>query len=106
MLLVRAGLGLVRLPAVSFVYANPDETVALLRSDVVHDVGQSLEVLSDIRVRLRKADAIMAVMQSIRRLEDLSRIGYDTGDAQIGILAANIGNTGVASIGGINSADS
>lgn len=43
-LMIRAGLGLVRLPAVSFVYANPDETVALLRSDVVHDVGQSLEV--------------------------------------------------------------
>lgn len=43
-LMVRAGLGLIRSPAVSFVYANPDETVALLRSDVVHDVGQSLEV--------------------------------------------------------------
>lgn len=43
-LMVRAGLGLVRSPAVSFVYANPDETVVLLRSDVVHDVGQSLEV--------------------------------------------------------------
>jgi hypothetical protein len=43
-LMVRAGLGLVRLPSVSFVYANADETVALLRSDVVHDVGQSLEV--------------------------------------------------------------
>jgi hypothetical protein len=43
-LMVRAGLGLIRLPAVSFVYANPDETIALLRSDVVHDVGQSLEV--------------------------------------------------------------
>ena len=42
--MVRSGLGLIRLPAVSFVYANPDETVALLRSDVVHDVGQSLEV--------------------------------------------------------------
>jgi hypothetical protein len=43
-LMCRAGLGLVRLPAVSFVYVNPDETVVLLRSDVVHDVGQSLEV--------------------------------------------------------------
>jgi hypothetical protein len=43
-LMVRAGLGLVRSPAVSFVYANPDETVVLLRSEVVHDVGQSLEV--------------------------------------------------------------
>lgn len=42
--MVRSGLGLIRSPAVSFVYANPDETVALLRSDVVHDVGQSLEV--------------------------------------------------------------
>lgn len=37
---------------------------------------------------------------------DLSRIGYDTGVAQIGILAANIGNTGVAILGGSNSADS
>lgn len=37
---------------------------------------------------------------------DLSRIGYDTGVAQIGILAANIGNTGDAIIGGSNSADS
>jgi hypothetical protein len=43
-LMIRAGLGLVRSPAVSFVYANTDETIALLRSDVVHDVGQSLEV--------------------------------------------------------------
>jgi hypothetical protein len=43
-LMIRAGLGLIRSPAVSFVYANPDETIVLLRSDVVHDVGQSLEV--------------------------------------------------------------
>jgi hypothetical protein len=42
--MVRAGLGLIRSPAVSFVYANPDETVVVLRSEVVHEVGQSLEV--------------------------------------------------------------
>jgi hypothetical protein len=37
---------------------------------------------------------------------DLSRIGYDSGVAQIGILAANIGNTGAPILGGSNSADS
>lgn len=43
-MMIRSGLGLIWLPVVSFVYANPDETVAVLRSDVVGDVGQSLEV--------------------------------------------------------------
>lgn len=37
---------------------------------------------------------------------DLARIGYDTGIAQIGILAANIANTGDAILGGSNSAAS
>lgn len=37
---------------------------------------------------------------------DLSLVGYDTGVAQIGILAANIGNTGEPILGGSNSADS
>jgi endo-1,4-beta-xylanase len=37
---------------------------------------------------------------------DLSLVGYDTGVAQIGILAANIGNTGDPILGGSNSADS
>lgn len=37
---------------------------------------------------------------------DLSRIGYDSGIAQIGILASNIGNAGAPILGGSNSADS
>lgn len=41
---VRAGLGLIQSGMVSFVYANPDECVALLRRDVIGDVGQSLRV--------------------------------------------------------------
>lgn len=41
---VRAGLGIVRSDAVSFVYAAPEETVALLRPNSVKGVGRSLEV--------------------------------------------------------------
>jgi hypothetical protein len=41
---VRAGLGLIQSGMVSFVYANPDECVAVLRRDVVSEVGQSLVV--------------------------------------------------------------
>lgn len=44
MMMLRAGLGLIQLPSVSFVYASPDETVALLRRESVQEVGQSLEV--------------------------------------------------------------
>jgi hypothetical protein len=44
MMMLRAGLGLIQLPAVSFVYANPDETVVVLRPESVQEVGQSLEV--------------------------------------------------------------
>jgi hypothetical protein len=43
-MMVRAGVGLILSPAVSFVYANPDETIAVLRRESVHEVGQSLEV--------------------------------------------------------------
>lgn len=43
-MMLRAGLGLIRLPSVSFVYANPEETVAVLRRESVQEVGQSLEV--------------------------------------------------------------
>ncbi|MFV8753703.1 hypothetical protein ACNOYE_24375 [Nannocystaceae bacterium ST9] len=41
---VRAGLGLIQSGMISFVYANPDECVALLRRDVIAEVGQSLTV--------------------------------------------------------------
>lgn len=41
---VRAGLGLIQSGMVSFVYANPDECVAVLRRDLVGEVGQSLVV--------------------------------------------------------------
>ncbi|MBV9080860.1 MAG: diguanylate cyclase [Elusimicrobia bacterium] len=34
-------------------------------------------VLSDIRVRLRRADGFQAVVQSIRRLSDLMKVGYE-----------------------------
>lgn len=43
-MMVRAGLGLILSPAVSFIYANPDETIAVLRRESVYEVGQSLEV--------------------------------------------------------------
>jgi tRNA(His) 5'-end guanylyltransferase len=43
-MMVRAGLGLILSPAVSFIYANPDETIVVLRRESVHEVGQSLEV--------------------------------------------------------------
>lgn len=43
-MMLRAGLGLAQLPAVSFVYANPEETVVVLRREAVQEVGQSLEV--------------------------------------------------------------
>ncbi|WP_146662144.1 hypothetical protein [Enhygromyxa salina] len=43
-MMLRAGLGLVLSPSVSFVYANPDETIAVLRRESVFEVGQSLEV--------------------------------------------------------------
>lgn len=35
------------------------------------------KLLSDIRVRLRRADGFFAVGQSIRRLSDLERVGYE-----------------------------
>lgn len=41
---VRAGLGLIQSGMLSFVYANTDECVAVLRRDVVDEVGQSLTV--------------------------------------------------------------
>ena len=41
---MRAGLGLVRTPWVSFIYVNPEETVAVLRRESVQEVGQSLVV--------------------------------------------------------------
>jgi hypothetical protein len=44
LMLIRAGLGLIRSSAVSFVYANTSEAVALLRREVVQEVGQSLEI--------------------------------------------------------------
>ncbi len=43
-MMLRAGLGLVQLSAVRFVYASCDETVAVLRPESVQEVGQSLEV--------------------------------------------------------------
>ena len=43
-MMLRAGLGLATSRAVSFVYANPEETVVVLRREVVQEVGQSLEV--------------------------------------------------------------
>lgn len=36
-----------------------------------------LKLLSDIRVRLRRAEGYIAVMQSIRRLSDLEKTGYE-----------------------------
>lgn len=41
---VRAGMGLARSGSVSFIYANADETIALIRAGVVEEVGQSLSV--------------------------------------------------------------
>ncbi len=41
---MRAGLGLIQSGMLSFVYANTEECVAVLRRDVVGDVGQSLVV--------------------------------------------------------------
>ena len=43
-MVLRAGLGMILSPAVSFVYSNVEETVVLLRSEAVAEVGQSLEV--------------------------------------------------------------
>ncbi|NVB41180.1 hypothetical protein G6O69_25295 [Pseudenhygromyxa sp. WMMC2535] len=43
-MVVRAGLGLITTGNVSFVYANANEAIVLIRSEVVQDVGQSLEV--------------------------------------------------------------
>lgn len=43
-MMVRAGLGLVQLPASRFVYATCEEVVVLLRPEAVAEVGQSLEV--------------------------------------------------------------
>ncbi|WP_146157661.1 hypothetical protein [Enhygromyxa salina] len=43
-MMLRAGLGLILSPSVSFIYANPDETIVVLRRESVHEVGQSLEV--------------------------------------------------------------
>ena len=43
-MMMRAGVGLVQSPAVSFVYTNPDETVVVLRREAVQEVGQSLEI--------------------------------------------------------------
>lgn len=43
-MMVRAGIGLIQSQAVSFIYANPDETIAVLRREAVFEVGQSLEV--------------------------------------------------------------
>ena len=43
-MMMRAGLGLILSPSVSFIYANPDETIAVLRRESVQEVGQSLEV--------------------------------------------------------------
>lgn len=42
--IVRAGLGLIQSGMVSFVYANSEECIAVLRGDVVVEVGQSLTV--------------------------------------------------------------
>lgn len=44
LMMLRAGLGLVQSPASRFVYATYDETVVVLRSESVQEVGQSLEV--------------------------------------------------------------
>lgn len=43
-MIMRAGLGLIRSTAVSFVYANHFEAIALLRREAVSEVGQSLEI--------------------------------------------------------------
>src|SRR5690606_10490983 len=43
-MMVRAGLGLVQLPASRFVYATCDEVVVILRPEAVAEVGLSLEV--------------------------------------------------------------
>lgn len=44
MMMLRAGLGLAQSPAALFVYANPEETIVVLRPESVQEVGQSLEV--------------------------------------------------------------
>jgi hypothetical protein len=41
---LRAGVGLIQTGMLSFVYANNDECVALLRRDVIGEVGQSLRI--------------------------------------------------------------
>ena len=43
-MMIRAGLGLITTGTVSFVYANADETIVVIRREVVQEVGQSLEV--------------------------------------------------------------
>lgn len=43
-MMMRAGLGLLRVPVVSFLYVNPVETVAVLRRGTCQELGQSLVV--------------------------------------------------------------
>src|SRR5690606_13680603 len=40
MMMLRAGLGLAQSPAALFVYANPEETIVVLRPESVQEVGQ------------------------------------------------------------------
>jgi len=44
LMMIRASLGLAASPAVAFAYANPEESVIVLRSEIVNEVGQSLEI--------------------------------------------------------------
>jgi hypothetical protein len=41
---IRAGLGLVRLPEVSFVYATPEDSFAVVRPDLSQRVGAAIEI--------------------------------------------------------------
>lgn len=44
LMMLRAGVGLITTGRASFVYANLEETIVVLRREVVREVGQSLEV--------------------------------------------------------------
>lgn len=67
---IRAGLGLARSGSVSFIYANADETIALVRAGAVEEVGQSLSV-HDRLVSLYAARLAMLLGQEVPVFGDI-----------------------------------
>ncbi len=67
---IRAGLGLARSGSASFLYTNADETIALIRTGVVEEVGQSLSI-HDQLVSLYAARLAMVLGEEVPVFGDI-----------------------------------